>query len=165
MECEKKLEIYASVKQKNPLATVLFTNFCESDVDEFFKHSTLLEQNTQFQDSEIVHVHANEKDEVSFVVLDYDENQEFDHFDLEKNQGKLIWQNEFGVEILRVKGIVKIKGENAAYSLQGVDETFELAESELLWENFDKKPYSKFQFIGRNIEGDKQKKFQVNGKA
>lgn len=162
----RKNEILEKVKTKNPLATLVFTDYCDIDIQDFFEHTTLLEQNVQFLEKDIVHVHNHgtfNNKEVSFIILDYDENQEFVFHELEKNLGKLIWTNALGVEILRVKGIVKMKGETMAYSLQGVDETFELAESELLWEKFEKKPYSKFQFIGRNMDQNKLKEFQVSG--
>lgn len=70
-----------------------------------------------------------------------------------------------GVELLRVKGIVAIKGEEWAYSVQGVDETFEVVRSELRWEKLEGGAYSKFLFIGKGICGERVREFLVGGEG
>lgn len=160
----EKNSVIAKIKELNPLAEIAITDYCEIPMPEFFDTQTFLDQNVGLQSEKldkIVHIHGQDKN--NFVVLDFGEEIRFNFDELEMRLGRLIWENFMGVELLRVKGIVAIKGDDWAYSVQGVDETFEVVRSELLWEKFGGKPYSKFLFIGKNIEGERVREFLVSG--
>jgi G3E family GTPase len=160
----EKNSILQKIEELNPLAEIAITDYCEIPMAEFFDTKTFLDQNVGLQSEKldkIVHIHG--QDHTNFVVLDFGQEIRFNFDELEMRLGRLIWENFLGVELLRVKGIVAIKGDDWAYSVQGVDETFEVVRSELLWEKFGGKPYSKFLFIGKNIVGERVREFLVSG--
>lgn len=54
---------------------------------------------------------------------------------------------------MRMKGVVSVKDKNLLYSLQGVEDTFEIIESEVDWQQTENQQrYTKLLFIGKGID-------------
>lgn len=162
---QKKARQIKVIKDLNPLAMINETKYCKITMEDLFNCSTFLDENKHIESKldNSLHIHP-EKQGINFVVIEYGKDTEFDFDELEMRLGQLIWEKALGFELLRMKGIVNIKGEAKAYSVQGVDETFELVQSDLVWDKWQAGVYSKFLFIGKNIDEQALRDYLVNGK-
>ena len=78
-------------------------------------------------------------------------------FDLRKLHlfyGKLLWESDGDMKVLRSKGVIRISGTTKEASLkhvvQAVHETFEIEASQEAWENSDEE--SRIVFIGTHLD-------------
>lgn len=98
------------------------TAFCRVDFNSLLNNSGTFEFNKndhkkieEIFDFPIIHKHNDTK----FITLDYKHDQiEFDTKDIERKIGTLLWEKHEDSKILRIKGIISVKNDDFAYSLQ-----------------------------------------------
>jgi len=84
--------------------------------------------------------------------LNFSSNEEFILSKLEKNIGLLLWEKPENCCVLRIKAIISVVDDDFIYSLQAVDEVFEIKRCDLQWKVSGIEKYSRFLFIGKNLE-------------
>jgi G3E family GTPase len=151
---EKGKEIELAIKELNPTATIKRTKYCETDIDEIFGSEGLLSKLRDKDDlsqlhKETEHHHHHPDEDIQFQIFEY-KNVLFDPRALEENLGGMIWEHPNDANIMRVKGIFASSTSNCKYSVQGVDEIFEVKESEVNWEK-DGDRISKFLLVGKKL--------------
>lgn len=98
------------------------TSFCNIDFNCLLNNAGTFEFNKndhkkidEIFDFPIIHKHHDTK----FITLNYNHTQiEFDAKDMERKIGTLLWEKHENSKILRIKGIISIKNDDCAYSLQ-----------------------------------------------
>ncbi len=178
---QEKLEIIKNeIKNLNPLADVLCTNFSKIPIEYFLEESknspftnindnTILEKNEDESCSGCINNHIYDDNNgikcthlnliENIIIKTNIENLEY----LDKKIGKILWDlsEEYDFKVIRFKGIMKIKNEeniNTFMSLQGLYDLYEFTEINLnennnLYKQSEKGNfYSKILFIGKNLK-------------
>eukprot|EP01016_Furgasonia_blochmanni_P002268 TRINITY_DN10896_c0_g1_i5.p1 TRINITY_DN10896_c0_g1~~TRINITY_DN10896_c0_g1_i5.p1 ORF type:complete len:292 (+),score=81.81 TRINITY_DN10896_c0_g1_i5:296-1171(+) len=138
----------------NPFARLELTNHSNIDVKVLFAtegYEARKDRITSFIEKHGTG-HIHNKIGYDFVTMEFGE-EPFEKNELEKNLGILIWEKPNGVDIVRVKGIAVVKDSEYIYSIQGVDEVFEMKESQVKWSE-ESKRVTKILFIGKNLNDD-----------
>eukprot|EP01133_Synstelium_polycarpum_P016315 gene16315-19404_t len=87
------------------------------------------------------------------------EEGEFDLQELNRWFGAMVW-DEYKDKVLRMKGLLSVKGATQKYILQGVYETFEILPSGIDWQQ-DEKRHNKIVLIGEQLnQSEIQQSFQ-----
>ena len=130
------------------------TKFCEIDTKIIFENSGFLttKNNLDFlQTLDTFNAHHSHS-KLDYITLNFSSNEEFQSSELEKNIGFVLWEKPENCCVLRIKAIVSIADDEFIYSLQAVDDVFELKRSEVQWKQLGIEKYSRFLFIGKHLE-------------
>jgi G3E family GTPase len=80
-----------------------------------------------------VNVHVS--DSIKHVYLTFGKESEFNYDGLNQLVAELLWEEKENVKIMRMKGIFKTTCSTNIYSLQAVEDTFELVDGGVEWNN------------------------------
>lgn len=131
-----------------------FTEYAEISLETLFSLQGFIKVNlkslekAEYFSYPTEHFHPS-KDGVDFVLLDI--KGRFDIKKLEMQFGRIFWDKALPCEIMRLKGILRSHDNNNIYSLQGVQDSFEIQDTEIEW---GENPYNKILLIGKKIERD-----------
>jgi len=153
---DKLKDIEAKLTQINPTAVLRKSTYCQTDIDEIFDTEGFIMKLKDRDDLSNLpvmdHEHHHADKDIQFIVLEFQDKQ-FDARKLEEKIGFLLWEHPDEVNIMRVKGIFAVSGSEKKFSVQGVDDIFEIKEAEVSWNN-DRK-VSKFLLVGTKIDKEK----------
>jgi G3E family GTPase len=76
------------------------------------------------------HDHEHASEDIKYYF--FESSEPFNYRQLEINLGELLWENET-IKVLRMKGLIDIEGDEYMYSLQGVEDIFEVKKTTIKW--------------------------------
>jgi len=154
---EKEIEnIETKLKKINQNVVLKRTKYCEIDMDDLFDQKNFHDigkDKTDFATiftDDFEHLHADKK--FQFFVFEFE--GAFDITKLDRIFGVLLWDKPENMDVIRCKGIIHGENSDFKFSLQGVDDTYEIKENEVKWEEEGVRK-SKMLFIGVGLDKEK----------
>ncbi|KAL4510094.1 hypothetical protein ABPG72_010287 [Tetrahymena utriculariae] len=152
---EEIQNVEKQIHQLNPIAKFERSSYCKIDLNRIFEIDGFNLRKTKSEVIEILnkisqeheHDHVHAEGDIQYQFFEYATNP-FDEQQLEIKLGELLWENE-KIKVLRMKGLINIKDDDFMYSLQGVEDIFEIKKTDVMWPDIQQRK-SKFLFICQN---------------